>query len=194
MLEAFGGEASLGMPYISMGKYPAFGFDELLFNGIDMLTLTRSFEGFASLSGIFDGYVKDFQYRYDAPQRFKLWLHNVRRKGVKQVITAGIVNVIALNSAEVRAAMKLLNMEKFKYKFLRIGASVEDGVLRLSSARDGAPVEYEQAILLMGKRSGFLRLILRVAGRVEGDWTAVWGSLKKSVTSMKEGSGLEVIH
>ncbi len=194
VLSAFGGTVSITDPYFIAGRYSQFGFSEVIIENIDLLEMTSAFEGYAaSVSGNISGYIKNFAYAYGSPSKFELWLHTDKKKGRKQLITAGVVNVIALNSSEVRTAMKIFNLTKFKYKYIRIGASLREGRLRVSSAPDGRPVEGEkESILLMGQRSGFFRLILRVAGKVEGDWRSIWSSIKSAVKSIGEGGELEV--
>ncbi|RKY17880.1 MAG: hypothetical protein DRP90_06245, partial [Planctomycetota bacterium] len=193
-LKAFGGSLTLEDPFFAPGRYPSFGFAELLVENIDLFALTSSFEGYAaSVSGNLCGYVRDFVWAYGEPQRFRLWLHTVPMKGRRQIITAGVVNVIALNSPEVRSAMKLFNLTRFPYAYIRLGARLENGVISVSNLPDGAPGGRDN-ILLKGKRAGFFRLILRVAGSVRGDWRSVWGSVKEAVNSLGSGASLEIVH
>jgi len=194
-LKMFGGEVSITDFHFKAERYPEFGFAEMVITNIDLYELTKPFQSFAaSVAGNLCGYVRNFRYSGGEPVSFDLWLHTEPYAGRKQLITAGIVNVIALNSEEVRTAMKFFNLETSAYKYIRIGASVRDGKLRISSAPDGKSVSEAESILLMGKKTSILgtRLILRVAGNVEGDWRAVWGSLAEGIGGMQAGNKLKV--
>jgi hypothetical protein len=95
--------------------------------------------------------------------------------------------------------MKIFNLETFKYKYIRIGASLlydeESGrkVLRVSGKPEGAPGSEKETILIHGARRGFFRLIVRVAGNVKADWAAVLASLKSAIKSMGEGQSPVVV-
>ena len=101
---------------------------------------------------------------------------------------------------EARKHVDTFNLEVFDYKYIHIGAKLEQGIVQISGLAEGKLGTDEQNVLLMGDRMflfslgkiSIFRMIIRVAGAARGDWATVWGSIQRAIENIESGEGIEV--